>query len=84
MTMLSSLNVKLKHLRRGTLRHRSRRPVLEPLEGRALLSASHAPLHDGFQSQVAMLVHNADHSLVRLPIGTGGESVQVYLRHAVA
>jgi len=66
MKMLFSVDVKLKHLRRRRLQYRSRKPALETLEGRALLSASHAMLHSESESQ-----------LPRIPSATPVQSAEV-------
>ncbi len=68
MNIFTRINVKWNYLQSSTSRQHRRKPVLEALEGRALLSASHATLNSGFGSQVAAiqfppLSHGANVSL---------------------
>ncbi len=51
MNMPSRTNVKPQHSRRSTVGNRSRKPVLETLEGRTLLSSSQGALHTELESR---------------------------------
>jgi len=96
MRLLPSTNFKFNDFRPSNSRRRNRKPALETLEGRALLSGSQTTLFHGYANQVA-LWHSADLSLSSatslpkessqnnsLAIETNGQGVQVCLRHAVA
>jgi hypothetical protein len=54
MNTLTQINVKLNNLKSSTSRSHTRKPVLETLEERALLSSSYAALQSGFADQVAV------------------------------